>query len=230
MSFEQLPLSVEPPLDETFATYVAGANAEVVSLLQSESQPLVYLWGSHQTGKSHLLHALCAEASATQQSLMYLPLAELKQLDEPEALLQGLAEVDLLCLDDVDQVISHRGWCYGLFALLNQRLDRGSGRTIITANCSPQHLDAAFADVQSRLQWGLVLQLKRLADEDKLTLLQRRAEALGLQLKDDAAKFLIQRSGRDLSELLQQLNRLNQASFVAKRRLTIPFIKDVLGY
>lgn len=228
MTYQQLPLPVQLPTDETFATFVAGKNQEALQLLQQSDASFVYLWGAPQSGKSHLLHALCAEAAKTGQSLMYLPLTELLGQADPDAVLAGLANVQIVCLDDIDQAVADADWSFALFRLFNQRRDAGIGRTIVTAQQAASHLDCAYADVQSRLQWGLSLHLDKLDDDHKLELLQRRAKALGLVLRDDAAQFLIQRLGREVKTLLSELARLDQASMIEQRRLTIPFIKQVL--
>lgn len=220
----QLPLAVQLPADETFATFVTGANAEVLSVLRQQQQGLVYLWGSSGVGKSHLLHALCAETQAT---AMYLPLRELKDAMQPQVL-QGLEHYDLVCIDDVDAVTTDSDWCFELFALLNRMRDQAHGLIVVTAAAAPASLEVALADVHSRLLWGLSLQLQGLSDLDKAYALQLRAKTLGLVLNNDTAQFMVQRLGRNMRNLIDCLSQLDQASIAAKRRLTIPFVKDVL--
>lgn len=221
----QLPLAVNLPDDETFATFVTGQNREVLQVLAEQQAGLVYLWGREGVGKSHLLHALCAQ---TVDAVMYLPLGELKQSMQPQVL-QGLEQYDLICLDDIDAVLDDANWCYELFALLNRVHDLHQGRLVVTARLAPAALTVALADVHSRLQWGLTLQVKALEDHDKATALQIRAKTLGLSLSDETAQFMVQRLGRDLRDLMRCLSRLDRASIAAKRRLTIPFVKDVLA-
>lgn len=221
----QLPLAVQLPDDETFATYVCGDNLELVQVLQQQQQGLIYLWGTAGVGKSHLLHALCA---ATNEPAMYLPLGELKDQMQPQVL-QGLEHYPLLCLDDVDAIADSENWCLELFGLLNRVKDYGTGVIIVTAHSAPSALQVAIADVHSRLQWGVTLQVKPLSDEDKAQALQRRAKTFGLHLGDETAQFMVQRLGRDMRGLMNCLARLDRASIAAKRRLTIPFVKDVLA-
>lgn len=221
----QLPLAVQLPDDETFATFVAGSNQELLEVLQQLPQGVVYLWGAEGVGKTHLLHALCAQA---QSAVMYLPLADMHQQVQPE-ILQGLEYYPLICLDDVDAIVTHEAWCFELFALLNRVKDGGKGTLVVTAKQTPSHLPVALADVQSRLQWGLSMYVRPLTDEDKVSALQLRAKVLGLRLGHEAAQFMVQRLGRDMRTLLGCLARLDRASIAAQRRLTIPFIKDVLN-
>lgn len=221
----QLPLAIQLPDDETFATFVRGSNHELVQVLQNLPKGLVYLWGADGVGKSHLLHALCATAEDT---VMYVPLAELHDQVQPQ-ILQGLEHYSLICLDDLDAISTSESWCFELFALLNRVKDAGQGSIVVTAKHAPSHLQVALADVHSRLQWGLSMHVHALNDDEKVRALQVRAKALGLHLGQEAAQFMVQRLGRDMRSLLACLARLDRASIAAKRRLTIPFIKDVLA-
>ncbi|WP_412459563.1 HdaA/DnaA family protein, partial [Aeromonas caviae] len=62
----------------------------------------------------------------------------------------------------------------------------------------------------------------------KLSALQLRAELRGFKLPIDVGRFLLNRLSRDMRTLLATLNRLDNASFRAKRKLTIPFVKEIL--
>jgi DnaA family protein len=59
-------------------------------------------------------------------------------------------------------------------------------------------------------------------------LLRRRAEARGLQLDDGVLDYLFRRVGRDLGNLTALLDRLDRASLAAQRRLTVPFLRQIL--
>lgn len=224
MTLQQLPLNVQLPSNQTFATLVAGPNIEAFTLVQESHDTLVYLWGGAGVGKSHLLHAMCNEQV---DDVIYLPLAELK--DSMQAgILRGLESYALVCLDDIDAVLTDETWCFEVFALLNRVRDAGTTRLLVTASTSPAQLQSAYPDVQSRLSWGVVLQLHRLSDGQKVTALQQRAHAMGLELRTDTAQFMVQRLGRDLDDLMRSLERLDKASIAAQRKLTIPFVKAVL--
>ncbi|MGQ4275692.1 DnaA regulatory inactivator Hda [Pseudidiomarina sp. E22-M8] len=225
MTLQQLPLNVQLPANETFTTLITGPNDEAVGLARAGEQSLVYFWGRQGVGKSHLLHATCA---AAQEQVMYLPLAELRNTVSAQVL-RGLELYSLLCLDDIDAVITDETWCFELFALLNRVRDAQTGRVLVTANCSPAQLAAAYPDVQSRLSWGVVVQLHTLNDAEKVRALQVRARAMGLALRQDTALFMVQRLGRDLVSLIHCLERLDKASIAAQRKLTIPFVKAILA-
>ena len=59
--------------------------------------------------------------------------------------------------------------------------------------------------------------------------LARRARGRGLELPAGTARYLITRLPRDLPSAFELLDRLDEASMVEQRRLTVPFVKSVLG-
>lgn len=219
----QLPLPVSLPVGETFATWVSGDNGDALAMLQASEAPLVYLWGPRSVGKTHVLHALCA----AYPRVCYVPLAELSQQVDA-GFLRGLEHYDWICLDDLEAVSGDADWCFELFSLFNRIYDRQQGKLVLTAQVAPSLLPVQLADLQSRLQWGLTLQLKPLHDEQKALALQVRAKALGLQLTAETAQYMVQRLGRDMASLTAALNQLDAASIAAKRRLTTPFVRTIL--
>ncbi|MBE0490133.1 MAG: DnaA regulatory inactivator Hda, partial [Halomonas sp.] len=63
-----------------------------------------------------------------------------------------------------------------------------------------------------------------------LAALQLRARARGMALPDEVARFILHRGPRRLGELFELLGTLDSASLSAQRRLTIPFVKQALGW
>ncbi|VEI48745.1 DNA replication initiation factor [Actinobacillus equuli] len=50
-----------------------------------------------------------------------------------------------------------------------------------------------------------------------------------MELSDEVANFLLKRLDRDLQTLSTELDRLDRASLQAQRKLTVPFVKEILG-
>ncbi len=99
---------------------------------------------------------------------------------------------------------------------------------MVSANRPPAQLNLDLADLKSRLTTGLILQLHDLNDNDKIAALQIHARQHGLDLSVDVGHFLLKRYSRALPALLSLLEQLDLASLAAQRRLTIPFVKEVL--
>uniref|UniRef100_UPI002B1D6593 HdaA/DnaA family protein n=1 Tax=Pseudomonas marginalis TaxID=298 RepID=UPI002B1D6593 len=83
-------------------------------------------------------------------------------------------------------------------------------------------------DLASRLDWGLIYKLHPLSDEEKIQALQLRARMRGFELTEDVCRFVLKRLDRKMGTLFDILNELDHESIVAQRKLTIPFVKDIL--
>jgi DnaA-homolog protein len=230
----QLPLGVRLRDDATFANYYPGANAAALGYVERLCEPeagwtesLIYLWGGAGVGCSHLLQAACLRFEQLNEPAVYLPLRELVDYGPP--ILDNLEQYELVCLDDLDAVAGRRDWEEALFHLFNRLRDSGR-RLLLSAACSPRELAVGLPDLQSRLTLALVFQLQSLSDEDKLRALQLRASRRGLQLSDEVGRFILTRGTRSMSALFELLERLDQASLQAQRKLTIPFLKETLGW
>jgi DnaA family protein len=220
----QLPLGITWRDQATFANFHTGDNQQLIDSLMSCNEPLVYLWGETGCGKSHLLQAVCQQASQEKQPV-YLPMQELLALQP--AVFEGMESMDPLCLDDVQLIAGNRDWEEALFHLFNRVRDRG-GQMIISANAPPNQLAIQLPDLVTRLAWGTVYQVKPLDDEGKRAALQQRASQRGLQLPDDVVDYVLKRSVRDMNSLFGLLDKLDEASLVEQRKLTIPFVKQYL--
>lgn len=230
----QLTLSVQLPDDETFASFQSESNQMVVQQLshfldgivdENKKVHSLYLFGLTGVGKSHLLHASCAYADTLGITSLCLSFSELTQLSVD--VLDGLENIDLVCLDDIQLIAGNKKWQQGVFDLYNRMIEQNKC-LIITGDQSVAQLNISLPDLVSRLSWGLTEQLKPLSDKEKSFALQYRAQQRGLYISDDVASFLINRLSRDMTSLLAALEQLDQASIREQRRITIPFIKDVL--
>lgn len=230
----QLTLSVQLPDDETFASFQGNGNSAVIQHLQqfieqvrepNKSVHSLYLFGLSGVGKSHLLHASCTYADTLNMTSLCLSFSELTQLSVD--VLEGLETIDLVCLDNVQLIAGNKQWQQAIFDLYNRMIEQNKC-LIITGDQSVSKLNINLPDLVSRLSWGLTEQLKPLSDKEKAVALQYRAQQRGLIISDDVASFLINRLSRDMTSLLAALEQLDQASIREQRRITIPFIKDVL--
>ncbi len=233
----QLTLSIQLPDDETFNSYQSVINQSVCDLLKDFITPFtsissrenivngVYLFGLSGVGKSHLLHACCALAHENNQTSVCLSFSELRHLSVQ--VLEGLEHIDLICLDDIQYISGEEHWQKAVFDLYN-RVTEQNKKLIITGDKSINDLLLTLPDLRSRLSWGYVEQIKPLSDDEKLIAIQFRAQQRGLILTEDVAKFLLTRLSREMSSLLDALDKLDKASIREQRKITIPFIKDIL--
>ncbi len=107
----QYPLNIGLDTGTGFDNFVPGANTQILIELRrasaGEGEPFVYLWGGTGTGKSHLLQAACRRADEQGRRAAYLPLAMVTEL--APAVLDGLEQMDLVCLDDIHRAAGKPG-------------------------------------------------------------------------------------------------------------------------
>lgn len=233
MSAGGAQLAIRFPLSgrARFDSFVIGENVELVQRLEqlaaADGFAGCVLHGPSGVGRSHLLQAVCHRHGTLNRSrgAIYLPLAQ--PAVTPDSL-DGLERLDLVALDDVDRWLGQPEAERALLALY-QGLSSGGGRLLVSAAASPAHLEFHFADLASRLRGLPTYQVRPLGDADKAVVLQRLAQERGLELSQPVLEFWMARSSRELSSLLDQLDRLDQAAMAAQRRLTVPLLKQVLG-
>jgi len=229
----QLPLGIRLTSFASFDNYVQGPNGLAVDSLlamlgTSWTGPGVYLSGGQDSGKSHLLQSLCRAASYQQtrrSRAAYLPLMSL--VAQGPACLEGLDQQDLVCIDDLQVAAGDLSWEEALFNLYN-RLQSAGIPMVVSALVTPQNLSLRLPDLRSRLSALTVCVLQPLMDEDRITALRMKADQLGLELPEVTARYLLNRQPRALSKLMGLLDYLDGVSLVAQRRLTVPFVQEVL--
>jgi DnaA family protein len=240
----QLPLEIQVKPEANFESFFVGnddasSNGLVVSALKQIAASFspdntsilpetnFVIWGSAGTGKSHLLQALCQSVSAVGTGCIYLPMADV--INYEPAVLEGLEHMQLVCLDDIQVIQNSPIWQEAIFHLFNRLRDR-KAVLVVAADCSPLHIDIPLADLKSRLSWGLTFRLESLSEQDSRALLISQSWERGLEMTDEVADYIVGRSRRSVQDLLDTLEKLDIASLSAKRKLTRPFVKDVLGW
>jgi len=221
VSVYQLPLQVRLNDTTTFGNFYIGANRQLVELLQGATEACAFFWSAEPAGKSHLLQAVCHVA----QPSFYLPLSDWQRL--APAILEGLEQFSIVCLDDVHAIAGRAEWEIQLFHLFN-RIRDSSGHLYISARTAPPQLGIKLPDLLSRLSWGPVFHLQPLDDAQKIQALQMRSIQRGLEMSDEVASYLLNHYPRDMHSLFAILDKLDDASLQAQRRLSIPFIKTRL--
>ncbi|MBB5322782.1 DnaA regulatory inactivator Hda [Marinobacter oulmenensis] len=232
MTAAQMALGVKLRDDARFDNFHGNRNQDAAERLASVCAepgglPVVVVCGDADTGKSHLLQAVCHKGDQLGRSVVCISIEELLPFG-PEAL-SGLDTHDIVCLDDLDRIAGQPQWEEAVFHLYNRILDRG-GLLVVSLSDVPAAFPFGLADLGSRLAHGLVIQLRVYRDEDRTRILMARAEQRGMVMTDEVAGFIMRRAPRRLGDLLAMLDTLDENSLQAQRRLTIPFVKTVMGW
>jgi len=234
----QTVIPVNAENEFTFANFLIGENGALVQQLEgavnqasSESGRIknspdgIYLWAESGAGKSHLIHGLCELARSKWFECHFLSLSEVNILDR-------LKEHDfagrLVCVDNL-QVICGNKELEIAFLSFYERLRAAAGCLVVAARKPPNESGFVLADLASRLNAGAIWRVVPMTDHDKKIALRRRAELRGFVLNEQVMDFVMTHFDRDTVSLFALLDRIDRASLVHHRKVTVPFIKEIIG-
>ncbi len=225
----QLPLALRFPPEQRLLAYL-GAASGMIERLQSLAEgglaEALYLQGGSGSGKTHLLLGTCAAAEAVGRRALYLSLGRVR--GRARDAFEGLEHADLVALDDLDAISGMDDDEVALFDLHNRLHDAGVC-LLYAAIAAPAMLEVALPDLRSRLAQCTLMPLRALDDAGRAALLRQRASSRGLVFEDAALDWLLSRCSRDLSGLTEMFERIDRASLAAQRRITVPFLRQVLS-
>ncbi|QEP43075.1 DnaA regulatory inactivator Hda [Ectothiorhodospiraceae bacterium BW-2] len=223
--YPQPPLNVQLRPSFTLHNFVIGANHELFNqLYRKQSAKSLFIWGEAGCGKSHLLQAMCQQASQQGVRSIYLPLEQIMALGVE--ILRGCDQIDLVAIDSVSFAATTL-WEESLFHLFNQ-LRHNHHRLLVADRHPPEESQWQLNDLLSRWRWGPVYQLQPMDEAALIEALQLRAQDQGLSMSPQVGHYLLKHISRDTTKLFRLMDDLDYASLATQRRLTIPFIKQHL--
>ena len=103
--------------------FVSKNNIKTIQILKnivlnSNNGVQIFIDDLGSNGKSYLLQAICNDFSNSNNSSIYIPMQEAINLDP--SILDGVSELNLICIDDVDLINKRREWEIALFNLINE--------------------------------------------------------------------------------------------------------------
>ena len=228
----QLPLTLRWPSHQRLASYLPGGNAaalEAVRIVgQGEGEAWPYLHGARGSGKTHLLIGACRAAIEAGRDARYLPLASLPSPRAEAIASFGAQHGELLAVDDVQAIAGDRDAERALFDLYNRARD-SHATLLFAANAAPAQLGLSLPDLVSRLSSCAQYALQQLNEAGRREVLRMRAQQRGLEIDDNVLDWLFARQPRDLAALMELFEKLDHAALAAQRRVTIPFLREMLG-
>jgi len=218
----QLVFELAAPEPPGFANFVPGNNVEAVAALRALAagtlaETGVVIWGAPGVGKSHLLRATVAAATAAGRVATYIDAPRDASAEPPAP--GALVAVD--AVDTADATAQGR-----LFTLYNA-LGPAGGHLVAAASQAPAQLPLRD-DLRTRLGYGLVYEIVALADADKAAALAAYARGRGFRLADDVIAYLLAHGRRDMASLVATLLALDHRSLAMRRPITVPFLREWL--
>ena len=206
--------------------YTSQENSHLVSILKDANfSDDLFIYGTKESGKTFLLQALCNSYSSMSKSSLYIPLH--KVMNYGIEIFESLENMNLICVDGIEEVISKIEWEKAIFNLINKALISKS-RLILSSSQDLKSLNFALPDLESRIRKIQSFELYPINDKDIFDALKYISKLTSINLGDKEAKYLVTYSQRNISNLVQILESLDQLSMEMKRKITIPLIKEVI--
>lgn len=227
---EQFPLHFEFRANQTFDDFFAGSNQSIIEDLKrcvlGNSEQQMFVWGKSGQGKSHLLQACCHYAQQHERQSFYFDFGRCCR--HQPAILKGLDDYNVVCIDNVDWIVGQQKWEQALCAFMQRHYERGH-QLIISATYLPNHMKIKLPNLKTRLSWGLMLQLNTLVNTNNIDALIFKADAMGFEISPQVGRFLMIQHQTELDAMWHLLAKLDHASLAAKRKLTVPFLKHLFN-
>jgi len=206
--------------------FTSRENSHLLSLLKdSYFLDDLFIYGTKESGKTFLLQAMCNSYSSVSKSSLYIPLK--KVMNYGVEIFESLENIDLICVDGIEEAISKIEWEKAIFNLINKALISET-RLILTSSKDLKSLNFSLPDLESRIRKIQSYELYPINDKDILDALKYISKLTSINLGDKEARYLVTYSQRNISNLVHILESLDQLSMEMKRKITIPLIKEVI--
>lgn len=114
-----------------------------------------------------------------------------------------------------------------LFNGFNYCLNKNT-KILFSSNDFIKNLDIKLADLESRLNTVLPVEILNPADEEKMNLINFELQQRGLEINDKEMKYIFTHHSRDLNSLLNLAEKLDEISHQEKKSISINLIKKII--
>ncbi len=207
------------------------------------AENLLYIYGPHGSGKTHLLMALGGTFAGFGRDTGNLspgsvPCVSFKNIDElycgeyPAEAASKLAErfrdAPALLVDDIHLIPDNENIRVELWQVFNDFYQAGK-KIVVTGLYPPKELPHLDAHLNSRLLWGLVAKIDVSDDDSRRMIMKKLAEDRQVSLPDDVVEYLLMHVRRDTPSLILALEKTSRFALAVKRKITVRLAKEALG-
>ena len=207
--------------------FVSKNNNKTIQILKnilhgSDNEFQIFIDDLGSNGKSYLLQAICNDFSYSDNSSIYIPMLEAINLDP--SILEGVSQLNLICIDDVDLINKRSEWEIALFNLINECYDKEC-LLFLAGNINKLE---AIPDLVSRIKKMKILRLNATNDDELLEATQAISNNLNIKISDKNMNYLINNSKRDIKTIFRTLTKLERESLERKKSIGLNLIKEVI--
>jgi len=219
----QIQINERASLNNFFVSKNNNKTFQILKdLLNSNKGAQIFIDDLGSNGKSYLLQAICNDFSKSNNSSIYIPMEEAINLDP--SILEGVSELNLICIDDVDLINNRREWEIALFNLINECYEK---ECFLLLSGSINKLEA-IPDLVKKKKKMETLRLEAINDDELLEATQAISKNLNIEISDKNMNYLINNSKRDIKTIFRTLSQLERESLERKKSIGLNLIKEVI--
>jgi chromosomal replication initiator protein len=227
----------------TFDSFVVGNNnnfayaaAKAVAEAPGKSYNPLFLYGGVGLGKTHLLHAIGQQVSATKKGARVAYLSSEKFTNEYIDGIQNnqlakfrkkYRQTDVLLIDDIQFLAGKERIQEEFFHTFNA-LHEGHKQIVLTCDRPASEIQGLEHRLVSRFEWGLVTDLQPPDIEMRRAILNKKAQNMGVTLPEDVLDFLANRIRTNVRRLEGALIRVASYASLTGKKLSIEVIEGLL--
>lgn len=227
----------------TFETFVVGscnqfahAAAKAVAARPARLYNPLFIYGGVGLGKTHLMHALGHALLADHPGLRVVYTSSERFMNDMiccirqqrmPAFRQNYRMTDVLLVDDVHILGGKEATQEEFFHTFNDLYEREK-QIVISSDSPPKEIPGLVERLRSRFEWGLMVDLQPPDLETKMAILDKKAEAEGIELPEDVRIFIATRTRSNVRELEGALIRLAAYASVTGTRITLQLAHQAL--
>jgi chromosomal replication initiator protein len=228
-----------------FGTFIKGASNELAASAAhavaeepgKRFNPL-FIYGGVGLGKTHLLHAVGHALHQHRPELRIVYLSAERFMNEFISAVRFNAcdqfrkryreDCDVLLVDDIQFIAGRDRTMDEFFHVFNALYESGK-QIMVTADRTPSDMQGMEERITSRLNWGLVADIKPPDLETRVAILRQKAEDERINIPNDVAVYLATLVRSNVRELEGALVRVSTFAALKGVPITQEFVRDVLG-
>ncbi len=242
-----LPAAAPPVLSGRyrFSTFIKGAGNELAASAAwaAAQEPgkrfnPFFIYGGVGLGKTHLLHAIGHHIHSARPDLRivyqsaerfmneFIAAVRYNQFDDFRT--RYREDCDVLLIDDI-QFIAGRDRTMDEFFHVFNALYEAEKQIVVTADRMPSEMQGMEDRLISRLNWGLVADIKPPDLETRVAILRQKAEADRIPIDDEVTLYLANIVRSNVRELEGSLVRVSTLASLKSTPITCDFVRELLG-
>ncbi|MFZ2681710.1 MAG: chromosomal replication initiator protein DnaA [Patescibacteria group bacterium] len=228
----------------TFQTFVVGkqnelahAAAQAVAAQPGGTYNPLFIYGGVGLGKTHLLHAIANEIKRRWSSarIMYVTCEHFTndfihsvRAGKGKEFKDRYRNVDLLLIDDIQFITGKEGTQEEFFHTFNS-LHQENRQIVISSDRPPKSIAGLEKRLQSRLEWGMLVDVGTPDLETRIAILQKKCLERGFNLSREILQYIASSISSNVRELEGALNKISAIHQFRNMEPTLESIKPIVA-